>query len=58
MFHLILSNDTYTLVIKRGNWKSTRNGVSIGKSPINRVYSIAMFDYRRVFGMMLPTMTW
>ena len=24
-------------------------GVSIGKSPINSVFSIAMFDYRRVF---------
>jgi hypothetical protein len=24
-------------------------GVPIGKSPINSVFSIAMFDYRRVF---------
>ena len=43
--HIDKQGKNYPLVIKRGNWKSTRNGVSIGKSPINSVSSIAMFHY-------------
>ena len=38
----------YPPVLKRGNWKSTRNRAFNRKITINSVFSIAMFDYRRV----------
>ena len=42
----------YPLVIKRGNWKSTRNGGGVNRkiTEPNSVSSIAMFDYQRVTG--------
>ena len=36
-------------MIKRGNWKSTRNrGLKRKMTELNRVFSMAMFDYLRV----------
>ena len=42
-------SSSYPLVIKHGNGKSSWEKVLIGKSAINSVFSIAMFDYWRVF---------
>ena len=46
----IQSVHAYPLVIKHGNGKSPRNGSLSSKITENRLFSIAMFDYRRLYG--------